>query len=63
MRAPTRTATPCAPWRSGYALDNIEHLHQQASRISVDEMQKHAEEKITNMVGEIADNLYNEAKR
>jgi hypothetical protein len=46
-----------------YAVDNIQYLQQQASRISVEDMQKYAEETVTNIVGEIAENLYSEAKR
>ncbi|MEN4829119.1 hypothetical protein ABEH27_21725 [Pseudomonas sp. P39-UII1] len=46
-----------------YAVDNLENLHQQAIRIRTEDMKRYAEEKITNLAGEIADNLYNEAKR
>lgn len=46
-----------------YAVDKIEYLHQQASRISIEELQNYAEKKISNIASEVADNIYEEAKR
>ncbi|GLO31811.1 hypothetical protein PPUN12996_38690 [Pseudomonas putida] len=46
-----------------YAVDQIEYLGQQAMQISTKDLQKYAEKQITNIASEVADTLYNEAKR
>lgn len=46
-----------------YAVDQIEYLHQQATQISAEDLKKYAQEKVSNLASEVADSLYNEAKR
>lgn len=44
-------------------MDQIEYLHQQATQISAEDLRKNAQEKVSNLASEVADSLYNEAKR
>lgn len=45
-----------------YAVDNISHLHEKATQITVKDLQNYAEEAVANIASEIADQLYKEAK-
>lgn len=45
-----------------YAIDHIQHIQEKITRISANDLRNYAEETISNIASEIADELYNEAK-